>query len=205
MELPPEEFWEKIQYQKPYSRTTTLYNVSAFYDWLEEAGYRDRGTNPYKEFRKNMRRVLQGSYVEKIPEITFEQAEKKCKAIPEKEHRVRALQLLYTGMRVSEPQTLKDGFVVGKGNKVRRVHTGKWDRTDYSAPYWKFHEVLVKNTGLKPHDLRKIFAMRLVQKGIDPLALCQVMGWSDPRTALKYVKHGDESMGDFVAGAVGGE
>lgn len=152
------------------------------------------GVNVYDEWRKENARVFRNVYEKKKPTISYEEARAKCESLQEPA-RSKALQLLSGGLRYTESSTLRDGQVVGKGGKVRNVYclpTGA-NRQNYQA----FRRALGR-VGLKPHDLRKIFLTRLVEKGVNQFELCEVAGWSSIATASSYINVNKSRLASLV-------
>ena len=197
----PETLWKGVQDQRPYSRVTTFANVIVFWDWLIRQGHQE-GVNPYRVWRDENPRHFKNKYQSKHPAIGYVAAERLILKIKCTETKERALQLLYSGMRVSEPETLdENGMVVGKGNKPRKVHVGPYDRSQHKEHYRTFLRKLKDATNLTPHDLRKIMATNLAEQGANPFQMCQIFGWSDPKTAMRYINSSDNSISNLMENA----
>jgi hypothetical protein len=181
----PDTLWAAIQGLKPYSRATTWTRVAAFWTYLIETGQR-QGPNPYQMWRKKNAKAFKNVYQQKVPEMTYAQAEALISQITDPLARQKAMDLLGAGLRYTESGTYKDGQVTGKGGKVRKVYL-ETAPTAYDKSYHSFLRALAK-VGLKPHDLRKICLNELVDAGANPFELCEAAGWSDPKTAVSYIK-----------------
>lgn len=195
IEQGPEVLWKSLQDLAPYSRVTVWTWTTKFYDWCLERGDRE-GVNPFAKFREENRQLFRNAYRRQQPDLSYRQARALVRQIPDKEVRQAALTLLTNGLRISEYGAVKDGKVVGKGGKERKLYGAQSGRSE--VPEYRIRKAL-KEVGLKPHDLRKIFATELVRQGIDTFDLCRVMGWSDVTTALSYVStRKDDELKKFV-------
>lgn len=177
----PNALWDALAVQKPYSRLTAWTRVVDYYEWLREEGLVN--DNPYKAFKKKNARLFKHVYQPKTPNLSFAEAEKKLSLL-DPVHGAKALQLLHGGLRYTESLTLKNGEVVGKGSKRRKVFVNAQPNYQYS--YRSFLRAL-NGVGLTPHMLRKICATTLAQKGLKEADLCEVMGWSSFNTAKAYI------------------
>lgn len=189
----PESLWAWLESnQAPYTRTITWTSVADFYAFLIQIGVAGP-SNVYSDWRKRNRRQFKHVYERKQPDISFEEAKRRIALIDDESIRAKAYELLGSGMRYSESFTLNNGKVVGKGSKVRRVAS-----TATAAVYTKSYSLFWRRlgeVGLKPHDLRKLVATRLHEAGMSVFDLCHHMGWSDPKTAMSYVKaKSDDAM-----------
>jgi site-specific recombinase XerD len=185
MDGTPLTLWNNIEYMKPYSRLTAWTRATEYWQFLIDGGHRN-GPNPYKQFRETNARLFRNCYVTKTPVITFAQATHSIQTGLTGPYRQMALQLLHTGMRISERRSLKEGTVVGKGNKRRAVflHTSEAGETCNESTFRRH----LSKIGLKPHDLRKLFLTRMVERGASPYELCQLAGWSSINTAASYIQ-----------------
>lgn len=142
----------------------------------------------FKTYMATHRNKFINAYVKKEVKVTYDEALARINQL-DPVHRGHALSLLSTGLRISESYAVQDdGLVKGKGGKIRRVY-GKISKTVPKTTLWR----KLRNVGLKPHDLRKLFATRLVERGATAADLCKVMGWSDIRTAYQYLQAKDEA------------
>src|SRR3990167_4095171 len=176
-----EVVWNKIQHLKPYTRKTTFIRLCHFYSWLYP-----KQENIYRIWYNKNKRLFKYVYMRSSPQITFKDAiERLCK-LTDQETKEKALQLLRGGLRFKESFTVQDNKVIGKGNKMRSTHVNPLPNLSFS--YQTFIRRL-KKVGLKPHDLRKICAKELVNKGVDVFSLCDFFGWSNLNTAQSYVNN----------------
>lgn len=177
----PERLWGHLLKEgiKPYTRKQTWIAVSAFWDFAST------GANPYRRFKKKNGRLFRHCYERRPAEMSVEECKKRIERIEAKESRKLAELLLLTGCRYSEFQTLKDGKVRGKGGKVRELAV---DVKPYRYPFNRttFYRHL-KKVGLKPHDLRKIRASSVVEKGANLFELLAIFGWESAETAKSYI------------------
>lgn len=172
-----------LSHYNPYAAST------AFTRWLEYKRWRsDKDVGEWEKYRKKHK--FGRRYQRHLPQLSFAEA-KECLAKLSPETRRKALELLYTGLRYSEYEKVEGQEVVGKGNK-RRVLVGKVSGVKVKDK--EFRKEL-KRVGLKPHDLRKIFATELARKGMSVFDLCAVMGWSGLNTAQSYVSAAKDLKG----------
>lgn len=179
--------WQALDAQKPYSRVTAWTRVTQFWDWLMETEKIPNGRNPYQIFRTKHERLFKNAYQERVPSIGFEEAVSRVSTITDRSVRDQAKRILLSGMRYFESRTYAGGQVVGKGGKVREVFLGDKGRQLELRSYATFRRALAE-VGLKPHDLRKIYAARVVEEGANEFELKELMGWSKLDTAAKYIK-----------------
>lgn len=183
----PMQLWEYLLgVQKPYTRTTTWIRIVHFWQWLLDNKYRE-GDNTYAQFRRKNARLFKNTYQTKKPSISFEYAVKLIKTIPNSNHRRQALSLLGSGERYSESIQSGTAGVVGKGSKYRNTFRPNNQTVSGNSSYSAFRRALGKR-GLKPHDLRKLLASKLVEKGMNEADLMEVMGWSSIITAKAYLQ-----------------
>jgi site-specific recombinase XerD len=175
---------------KPYTTKTIFTRIGEFVDWMIEHGHME-GPNSFKLFVKNNRKVFKNAYQKEQLDVTFAEAKERIEAIKDVELREKALQLLLTGARWSESFTLKDGQVVGKGRKIRRLFNAT--EASWAKSYRTFLQRLKEETGLKPHSLRKLFATNLVEQGASEADLLKIMGWSSIITASSYLQSKKDS------------
>jgi integrase len=176
--------WDNIQHQKPYSRLVLWVRVTDYWNWMIRNNHAF-GTNPYYDFKKNHPKLFRNVYQTKKPTISFEEARARITNITDERLRLKALQLLEGGLRFTESLTVSGGKVRGKGGKLRPVYVPE---REFSLSYRTFHRRLIEETGLRPHELRKIFATRLAEEGAGEFDLLEIMGWSDLETAKSYVR-----------------
>jgi integrase len=182
----PAKLWKAIETRAPYTRLTTWQRVQHFWDWCQEQGEVEFETNPYTQWRQFNARVFKGVYESKKPEMSFDEAKARIETL-EPATRKRALEYLNSGMRYFERAKLRpDGKVEGKGKRVRDVFMPPVEGPEYTGNYRAFLRALAK-VGLKPHDLRKLFASKVVEEGATAPELMDIMGWSDIRLVLRYV------------------
>lgn len=153
--------------------------------------------NQYAEFLKQNRRLFVNSYQRVAVADGFSEIKDKLSAIKNETLRMHCLAILQSGLRIAEANKVKDGYVVGKGAKRRRVYnTAGIDVTIHRDRVAR----ALRKLGLKPHDLRKAFATECARKGMDAPTLCAVMGWSSIETAFYYLEPNKE---DKIARTLG--
>jgi integrase len=186
----PAKLWEAMERSgmAPYSRCTTWTRVVQLVDWAAGAGLLrlPGGVNPFKTWRNENARLFKNAYVRQHPELTFEDAEKRVRALRPDVAR-RALEILYSALRYAESDTHDGKSVVGKGGLERKVYVPEVGGPAYELSYSTFVRHL-KAAGLKPHDLRKLAAMRIVEQGANEFELCEIMGWTSLAPAMSYIK-----------------
>jgi integrase len=202
----PLRLWNYLEKtQKPYTRSTTWTRVCDFYDWAISRGHLDElKVNPFKVFREENARLFKNVYTKNIPTLTYDEALHKISYIKDTAVRTQALRLLTGGLRYTESNTLKDGFVVGKGGKRRRVYAQGPEGHIENLSYQTFAIKLKAETGLKPHDLRKIFLNEVVNKGGNEFDLVELAGWSSISTASSYIKANSDRARSLVEKIHGG-
>jgi hypothetical protein len=171
-----------------YSRQTYWTRASAYWDWLIETG-KAQAPNPYATWIAKNRRVFANAYVRKPCPVTFDEAWALLDRIGAEDLRNGAKVLLWAGLRWCEIHTITpDGYVTGKGGKVRKVYLPPEaagplpGRNRYSAILRE-----LKKLGLRPHKLRSIRMSNLVERGANVFELKAYAGWSDLKVAESYV------------------
>ncbi len=181
--------------KKPYAVKTLFVRLGHFYDWLIDQGYRK--DNQFRQFTKQNANLFKQAYSRRTVDVTFEEAKEKIETIDDEEVRDACIALLTSGLRITELGKVTDGFVVGKRGKKRRVFT---ERRAVAAHRIRY---ALKKLGLKPHDLRKLFATRLAESDISPQDLCQIMGWNSFQTAYYYLQSSNEErLKEIVSGSL---
>lgn len=176
-----------------YSKVTTWTRVIDYVDWLIEQG-KISGPNPYRRYRRDNNKEFKNAYKREHPKISYKEALLRVSSIKDERIREAATVILKTGLRAHELSTFENGSVVGKGGKRRDVYyRGKVPQVSYIRLYRQ-----LKAVGLKPHDLRKLFASRLVEKGANEFQLTELMGWSSINTALSYVRSDPNKLESLV-------
>lgn len=173
---------------KPYTLKTLFIRLSALHDWLIQNGTSNNSINPYKQFLKENAGAFKAAYKKEEVELSYSDVVERLGRIKKQDVREHALHMLYTGMRFSESLTESNGYVLGKGAKMRRLFglNGK-AAPMYTHSYDTFRREL-KKVGVKPHTLRKLFATELVRKGITAPDLMRILGWSSMQTATSYLQ-----------------
>jgi integrase len=191
----PETLWAGISTLSPYARCTTWVRVVQYVDFLISENL-IHGKNNYKIWRMKNNHLFRHAYVRSTPTMSYTEAVSKVKLIGDTQLRAAALSLLSSGLRVGELAHVENGAVKGKGGKTRQVFNAQ--RLD--VPYHQLYLAL-KKVGLKPHDLRKLFASRLVEEGANEFELTAIMGWSSIVTAQSYVRTDVRKLEQLVLSA----
>lgn len=192
----PKRLWKRLEGRglAPYTRVTVWTRVCMFWDYLMKAGVVPAGVNPYREFRAKNARFFRNQYVRKVPNVTLAEARRRIDQIHDADIKAKATELLAAGLRWSESFTLKDGEVTGKGGHRRAVFlSGAGVGQGYEGSYTRFWRALRK-VGLKPHDLRKVFAGAAADAGATPEELCALLGWKSYDTARSYLAARPEKL-----------
>lgn len=189
----PQGLWEALQSLAPYTRRTYFIRARKYHDWVGTS------PNPFTKFMEENAQLFRHVYEKKRPDMALEEAKGRIAQIKDSQARDAAMLLLSTGMRTCELKSYDGKTVVGKGGKRREVYGGK---KPVRCSYKKLYKHLVK-VGLKPHDLRKIFATELVRNGANEFELTHIMGWSDINVALSYVNSDNKKLSRLVGNALG--
>jgi len=180
-----EGLWREVELLGKYSRVTYWTRAAEYYDFLLVEGIKS-GDNIFKQWRKRNARPFKHAYEKKQPTHSYGEAEQVIHTIQDQAVRKESFILLKTGMRISERHKVtSDGYVVGKGDKRRKVF-GLEDMPNLQVKDHLLRSEL-KKIGLKPHDLRKIRATDLARRGMKEADLCKVMGWASFNTASSYI------------------
>lgn len=173
----PEEAFEELS--KKYSTYTTkqyLIILGGYDGWKSNS---DR----FGRFVRDNKRLFRSAYKKRKVGLSYEEAARAISAIQDDETRRTCEFLLRSGLRISEAYCATS-TVLGKGNKTRSVFVKAPRRL---ASQSKVRRALAV-VGLRPHDLRKLCATRLVEKGVSPQDLCEIFGWSNIQTAYHYLQ-----------------
>lgn len=197
--------WRALSAHAPYTRKTTWIRVAEFWDWLNPGQ-----PNPYRQWMKDNARQFKHAYQRRKVDVTFEEAQSLIGRVENVAFRKQALKLLTSGQRFTESFSGRDGRITGKGGKVR-VDCSNPDLESAVRPsqYINFWRALRK-VGLRPHDLRKLAATRLRERGLSDTDVMEIMGWSDIRTAQVYYQSSKEKelkrkVQEILQGATDGE
>lgn len=188
--------WSLLTTKKAYTRVTVWTRVVKFWDWCIEEGYKD-GKNPYKQFRRKNARLFRGVYLRRVPDISYSDAVARIKQLNDAQVKEKALQLIRTGCRWSESFTYKNGEVVGKGGKRRRIYSYDLRGGQYNKSYEWFRKQLAE-VELKPHDLRKIFLNEAVRNNANVFELRALAGWSSIASAQSYIEASEDKLKNLV-------
>jgi integrase len=157
--------------------------------------------NEFKAFLKTNALFFKNAYDRKVVEVSFEEAKGRILRIKRAEVRELALAMLTSGMRAAEALSYDGGGqVAGKGSKLRDIYIDanlKELDLDYSSLYYE-----LKKVGLTPHQLRKLFASKVVERGAGLADLLTLMGWADIKTAQYYLQAKDKSKLSALVGSV---
>lgn len=126
-------------------------------------------------------REMRQAYRRRLVDLTPAQVLGKLAHVEDVDVRAAAAHMLRNGLRACEAGQA-GGSVVGKGAKEREVLFPG----GVAVSYGRLHRALRK-VGLRPHDLRKVFATDLWRRHPDVVDVAKVMGWQSFETARSYV------------------
>lgn len=183
------QLWEYLEKKGTgkYTRKTIWTRVMCFWDWFLEK-QNQGGKNAYRDFKRKYAQLFRNAYVRTSPDLSFQDARGRIERISDPASKRKALELLGSGCRFSESFTYWDGYVVGKGDKPRAVYMPKVEGPEFVLGYHAFR-LHLKEVGLKPHDLRKVWACTIADNGVDPWTLCDMAGWSNITTSMAYINN----------------
>lgn len=190
----PVDLIQELQGKASYTFVSIFNRVIQAWDFAHPTS-----SNPYLKFKQENSRLFRNYYQRKAVDLNFEEARERLQDITCRETYAKAMDLLFTGMRFSESQEEQDGYIVGKGGKLRKVFRPSHTKpVKYSKHYTTFNRELSK-VGLSAHMLRKLAATRLVELGLKEHDLLKVMGWSNLDTAKFYLQpKQDEEIGNLM-------
>lgn len=194
----PNTLWEHCDTKnvKQYTRNTLFIRVIDFIDYLKL-------DNKYKDFKKQKIRFFRNAYERKDLHTDFNTAKQRISTIQNEEIRAKANDLLFTGMRFSESNTYKEGYIKGKGDKHRRVYGRVTGNSNVS--YYSLYKAL-RALDLTPHTLRKLAATQFANAGMREADLLKVFGWSNIQTAKYYLQSkADDELESIIEGVVNNE
>jgi site-specific recombinase XerD len=178
----PQGLYEELSKEyKPYSLQTLFIRINTLMNFLVRTSVVIE--NPYRVWIEENRNLFKNAYRNKEVSVTYNEAEELVKTLPARV-RESAMSLLTGGLRAHELDNVKDGYIKGKGSKLRPLLTSV---PADPAPYMELYKAL-KKVGLVPHDLRKLFITRLIERGIQLHDLCKVAGWNSIETAIRYAQ-----------------
>ena len=180
---PASAYAQLIKKLKPYTVKTIFIRLTHFTEWKRTQGLMD-GPNLFKTYMKTHARQFKHVYDRKPVNLDYQAALRAISSIADQATREHAEFLLRSGLRVSESYQVRDGHVIGKGGKPRKVYV--------SPPSTLVSQKVLREAlaavGLTPHDLRKLCATNLARNGADAPTLCKVFGWSSISTAFRYLE-----------------
>lgn len=193
----PVKLWKAIEDRKPYTRVTIWTRVCDFWKFLVDKGIKQG--NEYEQFRQKNQKAFKNTYQPRRPECGFEDAVRRIRLISNDSVRKLALQAIGSGTRWAET-IQRDNEVIGKGSKLRAVYRPEIEGSDKSISYSTYRRAL-RGVNLTPHDLRKLFASKLVEEGAKEADLLKLMGWTSITTAKYYLQpKRDAELKELVGG-----
>ena len=194
------KFWESLKELQPYARTTYWTRVTSFYQWLIENG-KVQGPNPYQAFRNKYKKFFKNTYVRKPCKKTYQEAKAFILALPPQyeDCKNRLLLLLEGALRRTESHTLtEDGYVLGKGGKMRKVYVPKIEGPMAEQSRYSTMLRILKPFGITPHKLRSIRLTKAAEDGAEMAELVEIAGWSGPGPAMSYIAARDEKISQLM-------
>lgn len=182
LHLGPAKLYDIVKLEmKPYAIKTLFIRIGAMERWAKLEPV-------YQTWIKKHANRFKHAYEKKAVGVTYEEAIGRIGTLASSHSAgTHALGIITSGARLDESYHVHGGTVTGKGGKARRVY-GKLDVTVPKTTLWR----KLRAIGLKPHDLRKLCAQNLAEKGAAIQDLCQIFGWSDPKTAMIYLQGRNE-------------
>lgn len=164
---------------------TVFVRVADYWGWLNRLRNED---NPYHLYMEKHARVFKRVFVKQVVNMSFDEALSKLEqATMAPERKAYLVSLLNTGARVSELENVgADQHITGKGGKSRFVPDAKQQSMPCShVTLWR---ELKRHVGLTPHDLRRLFATKMKQAGMDIKDIASLLGHSNIQTTFKYLQ-----------------
>jgi len=122
--------------------------------------------------------------------IKYRDAWKKCQKIRNGAIRIRALELLATGLRFNDAQRAIGENCIQKGGQSKPIN-GLADGQiiqPFPYSYEYFRRELKSDTGLSPHDFRRLVAKHLYEdRKLHPIQIQQWLGHKSLDTTMKYI------------------
>jgi integrase len=197
----PVKLWEALQEHGSYTRLTIWTRVSSFWDWMIEAGH-TQAPNPYARWRERNKRAFANAYIRKPATQTFAETWSRLDTVEPEDIRNALKTLLWAGLRWCELRTITpDGYVTGKGGKVRKVYLPEGISGRPIAGPERYSACLraVKRAGVPGlHKLRSIRMTEMVNRGANAFELKKYAGWSSLAVAESYVNARDERIAELV-------
>lgn len=180
-EQKPEEAYVTLRDEiQPYTLRTVFVYLAGLATYCGKEAYKD-----YIEFPKTHANLFKNAYSNKAELLSERTSKLLHDTDVDPDVAMVVDTLINTGMRISEVYTYSNGYVIGKGGKMRKVY-GEVKLPAVLPSYHKVYRAL-KARGFKPHDLRKIFLTRLLQGGIDIHDVAHIAGHSSIQTTMRYL------------------
>lgn len=171
----------KVAHLKPYSLKTLFLRAGELADYCKHT------PNLYKDYLKTNALHFKHAYERVNVQLSYQEASAQVAKIADPAAKKVAQAILASGLRAHEALRYDgSGEIMGKGSKKRPVFIEE-NLLSEGLTYDKLYREL-KAVGLKPHDLRKLAATRLVEAGLREADLMTVFGWSSIQTASYYLQ-----------------
>lgn len=171
----------------PYSVVTYWTRAVALYDFYLRSCDLEIRSNPFADYRKDNARLFKNKYQPRHVEVTFEQAKNFIETIKDPDTYEACARALFGGLRIHEVHAIQGSLVTGKGGKSRNYFGPAVSRMLPRTIGDKVRKALAP-INLTPHDLRRLFATKIVQEGMKEADLLKVMGWNSILTAKSYLQ-----------------
>lgn len=187
------------------SKLATWSDLTKFYDYLQATKQVDP-PNPFKKFKSLNKSLFKSDSNRQHINFTFDEAKEMISKIKDPRFMAKATELLHTGLRWQDSLSIdQNGYCVQKGGKKRKVfvigNIPIGNSTLIKSNYHAFLKAL-KKVGLKPHDLRKIFANHCVKElGLNVYEIQRLLGHSSINTSQYYVSVNDDSLQEKLTAA----
>ncbi len=195
----PQKQYEILsQRLKPYALKTMFIRLTDFYEFLE------LGPNIYRKFMKDNARLFKNAYKKKQVDVDYKSTLEKISRISRAESRAKALFDLKAGLRV-QADKIEGNEIVGKGGFRRPLLVAEADKAPlYPFSYSTYREDL-KQVGLSAHDLRKVFANKLLRAGLSLTDIMAAGGWRSLQSVEKYLQElKTDELKDTVSAVMAG-
>lgn len=190
LSMGPQEAYDSLLARglKPYTIKTAFVRLGSFYTWASDEGHAHASKNPFTRFIRERALLFRNAYTKERLSANFVYVQDRLKKVRCPIVRELATEMLTSGLRVSEclNRDVQDNRVVGKRGLERHANVSTRNNSN-TVPYIDVYTGL-REVGLKPHTLRKVFANRLVERGFKLPELMAVMGWKSVQTATSYLQ-----------------
>lgn len=186
LDNPTKQYEVLAERMKPYAMVTTFHRLSSFYEWLLRHGHKT-GYNIYREFMEEHARLFKNAYQKKKVNVDYNETLTKISKIKRLESRAKAIFDLKAGLRV-QADRIEGAEVIGKGGYRRPLFVSKSELPPPFKMSYSTYLSDLKSVGLSPHDLRKVFANKLLRSGLTLTDVMAAGGWRSLQSVEKYLQ-----------------